>query len=99
MRTLRPSRTFGAMRMKFAGSARSCMLISVEIMPVGENDPPALRPEAPRRRLQQPHHTQTHLAVTQRSCAVADALGEVGRHRLQRLARRDVRAPHVAGAV
>src|SRR5262245_33823264 len=99
MVTFFPSRTFGAMRMKFAGSARSCMMISVGLMPIGQNHSPALRPNAARGGFQQAHDPQTHAAVADRGLAAADALGKVSRHRLQRFARIDMRAPDITRAI
>ena len=64
-----------------------------------ENNSPALRPNAACGRLQQPDDPQAHLPVAQRRGAVADTFGEVHCHRLQRLARPDVRTPHIARPV
>src|SRR5881227_742427 len=103
MLTFIPNWTSGAIRSPFAGSARSCIApiarsVSVRNR-VWKHYPSALRPDAPRRSFQQADHAQTQLPVADRRLAVADALGKVRHHALQRLAGIDLRAPDVAAAI
>src|SRR5262245_60352132 len=97
--TFRPSCTSGAMRTKLAGSARSCVGSAMGRTPVTEDHPAALGPDAPGGGLQQADDAQPQLPVADRRAPLQGALGEVAGHRLQRLARLDVRAPDVAAAV
>src|SRR4051794_17986913 len=87
------------MRTKFTGSARSCIGNPVGIIPVGEDDPAALGPDAAGRGLQQADHAQAEVAVAQGPPPPANAFGEVADHLLERLAGLDVRAPDVTAAV
>src|SRR4051812_38493167 len=69
------------------------------IVSVGKDDAAPLGPEAAVRRVEEPGHPQAHPAVAERRLALPDALGEMSDHRLERLARLDVGAPDIAGAV
>src|SRR6266700_704260 len=88
--TFRPRRTSGAMRAKLAGSARSCVGSAIGVAPVTQDHPAALGPDAAGGGLQHADHAQPQLPVADRRLAAEDALGEVGDHRLQRLAGLDV---------
>src|SRR3954454_8817705 len=99
MLTLLPRRTSGLIRMPFAGSVRSCVGDPIGVGSIGEDDAAALRPDAPGRGLELADHAQAQFPVAERRLAVADALGEMADHPLEGLARLDVRASDVAGAI
>src|SRR5262245_31204047 len=95
MVTPRPSVTSGAMRLNCGlGSG-----IAGSVARAGQDDAAALGADAATGGLQVADHPQAQPAVADRRAALADALGEVADDALQRLARLNVRAEHVTGAV
>src|SRR5687767_1791733 len=98
MLTFLPRRTLGAMRRKLAGSARSCMAVSIAVSiaeSVGTDyHATTLGADAARGRLEQPDDAQPEPAVAdRRGVSFANAPGKVAHRPLERLARLDVRAP------
>src|SRR5262245_37515164 len=90
--------TSGAMREKLGGFG-SGIADSVGEGGVGQDDAAALGADAAGGGLQVADDAQAQPAVADRRLALADALREVADDALQRLARFDVRAEHVAAAV
>src|SRR5262245_1381250 len=100
MATSRPSLTLGAMRIPFAGSERSCMDGTIgELSRKRQDNSASLGLDASRRGLEEPNHSKSEPPVAQGSRAVADTLGKVTDDIQERLARLDMRAPTIAGAI
>src|SRR5437764_180347 len=99
MTTLFPRRTSGAIRLKLLMSVGSLSALAIDIHPVGEYDAPPLGADAACRGFEEADDAEPEPPVADRRLPLPDALGEVGDHPAERLARLDVGAPDVAGPV